>query len=46
MVDVPCSEIPQGGAKGTVLAQGGRFGGWSLCTGRIPRVTIEVKQAS
>jgi arylsulfatase len=23
-------EVPQGGAKGTILAQGGRFGGWSL----------------
>ncbi len=23
-------EIPQGGANGTVIAQGGRFGGWSL----------------
>jgi arylsulfatase len=23
-------EIPQGGAKGVILAQGGRFGGWSL----------------
>jgi arylsulfatase len=23
-------EIPKGGAKGVVLAQGGRFGGWSL----------------
>jgi arylsulfatase len=23
-------EVPQGGANGTVLAQGGRFGGWSL----------------
>jgi hypothetical protein len=23
-------EIPQGGANGVVLAQGGRFGGWSL----------------
>ena len=23
-------EIPQGKAKGTILAQGGRFGGWSL----------------
>jgi arylsulfatase len=23
-------EVPQGGAKGTVIAQGGRFGGWSL----------------
>jgi len=23
-------EIPEGGANGTILAQGGRFGGWSL----------------
>jgi arylsulfatase len=23
-------EIPQGGANGVILAQGGRFGGWSL----------------
>jgi arylsulfatase len=23
-------EVPQGGANGTILAQGGRFGGWSL----------------
>jgi arylsulfatase len=23
-------EVPEGGANGTVLAQGGRFGGWSL----------------
>jgi len=23
-------EIPEGGAKGVILAQGGRFGGWSL----------------
>jgi arylsulfatase A-like enzyme len=23
-------DVPQGGAKGTILAQGGRFGGWSL----------------
>jgi arylsulfatase len=23
-------EVPAGGAKGTVIAQGGRFGGWSL----------------
>ncbi|HEY8034735.1 MAG TPA: arylsulfatase [Methylobacter sp.] len=23
-------EVPQGGAKGVILAQGGRFGGWSL----------------
>jgi arylsulfatase A-like enzyme len=23
-------EIPQGGAKGVIVAQGGRFGGWSL----------------
>jgi arylsulfatase len=23
-------EVPQGGANGTVIAQGGRFGGWSL----------------
>ncbi len=23
-------EIPQGGARGVILAQGGRFGGWSL----------------
>lgn len=23
-------EIPQGGANGTIIAQGGRFGGWSL----------------
>jgi arylsulfatase len=23
-------EVPQGGAHGTVIAQGGRFGGWSL----------------
>jgi arylsulfatase len=23
-------EVPQGGARGTILAQGGRFGGWSL----------------
>jgi len=23
-------EIPQGGASGVILAQGGRFGGWSL----------------
>lgn len=23
-------EVPQGGATGTILAQGGRFGGWSL----------------
>jgi arylsulfatase A-like enzyme len=23
-------DVPQGGAQGTILAQGGRFGGWSL----------------
>jgi arylsulfatase len=23
-------EVPQGGANGTIIAQGGRFGGWSL----------------
>ena len=23
-------EVPKGGANGTILAQGGRFGGWSL----------------
>jgi arylsulfatase len=23
-------EVPPGGANGTVIAQGGRFGGWSL----------------
>ena len=23
-------EIPQGGANGVIIAQGGRFGGWSL----------------
>ena len=23
-------EIPEGGANGVILAQGGRFGGWSL----------------
>ena len=23
-------EVPQGGGNGTILAQGGRFGGWSL----------------
>jgi arylsulfatase len=23
-------DVPQGGANGTILAQGGRFGGWSL----------------
>ncbi len=23
-------EVPKGGAKGTIIAQGGRFGGWSL----------------
>ena len=23
-------EVPKGGANGTVIAQGGRFGGWSL----------------
>jgi arylsulfatase len=23
-------DVPQGGGHGTILAQGGRFGGWSL----------------
>ena len=27
-------EIPQGGANGLILAQAGRFGGWSLYEGR------------
>ena len=27
---MPSVEIPQGGANGVILAQGGRFGGWSL----------------
>src|SRR5690606_40344568 len=25
-------EIPEGGAEGVIIAQGGRFGGWSLYT--------------
>ena len=24
-------EVPAGGAEGVIIAQGGRFGGWSLC---------------
>ena len=48
-------KAPAGGANGTIIAQGGRFGGWSLSVkngvpacdynfpGRIPKVTVEVK---
>ena len=33
--------VPAGGANGTIIAQGGRFGGWSLCVKN--GVTVEVK---